>query len=320
MNTVYITILKILRKIYIKTFRIKINVPYCENDPEIASRIIYNELSDDKPIMISRFGSNELNVLINYLSVKSRKKSVFNYINGTQFDWWWNKGVIKNFKEVAGFFPIDEESLGRFAELMISDMKEVDVLGTWRPEENNFKNEISGAKKITLELLNPYFSELPWTKALEGKKVLVVHPFAYTIERQYLKRELLFKNNILPQFELKTIRAVQSLAGNDTGFSDWFEALEYMKSEIDKQDYDMCLIGAGAYGFPLAAHVKRMGKKAIHLGGSLQLLFGIIGARWENPNYNPIYNYAALINDHWVRPNLKERPRNIDLVEGGCYW
>ena len=27
-------------------------------------------------------------------------------------------------------------------------------------------------------------------------------------------------------------------------------------------------LGCGAYGFPLAAHVKRMGKKAIHMGGS----------------------------------------------------
>lgn len=48
-----------------------------------------------------------------------------------------------------------------------------------------------------------------------------------------------------------------------------------MKDEIDKQDYDIALIGCGAYGFPLAAHIKRSGKKAIHLGGALQLLFGI---------------------------------------------
>ena len=54
---------------------------------------------------------------------------------------------------------------------------------------------------------------------------------------------------------------------------------------LDKQDYDICLIGAGAYGFPLAAHVKRKGKKAIHLGGALQLLFGVKGKRWEDPNY-----------------------------------
>lgn len=46
---------------------------------------------------------------------------------------------------------------------------------------------------------------------------------------------------------------------------------------MDKIDYDICLIGCGAYGFPLAAHAKRKGKKAVHLGGALQLLFGIKG-------------------------------------------
>lgn len=46
---------------------------------------------------------------------------------------------------------------------------------------------------------------------------------------------------------------------------------------MDKVEYDVCLIGCGAYGFPLAAHAKRTGHKAIHLGGSLQLLFGIAG-------------------------------------------
>lgn len=93
-----------------------------------------------------------------------------------------------------------------------------------------------------------------------------------------------------------------------------------MKDEIDHQDYNICLIGAGAYGFPLAAHVKRQGKKAVHLGGSLQLLFGIIGKRWENPNYNKHYDYAALINEYWVRPGAKFQPKNSKKVEEACYW
>ena len=67
--------------------------------------------------------------------------------------------------------------------------------------------------------------------------------------------------------------------GQCSQFNTWFDALDYMKSEIDKYDYDVCLIGCGAYGFPLATHVKHNGKQAIHLGGTLQLLFGIKGNR-----------------------------------------
>jgi hypothetical protein len=61
----------------------------------------------------------------------------------------------------------------------------------------------------------------------------------------------------------------------------------------------------------LAAHIKRMGKKAVHLGGSTQFMFGITGKRWEG---NPF------INEHWVRPSLEETPAKAALVEGGCYW
>ena len=203
---------------------------------------------------------------------------------------------------------------------MIQDIPEVDVLGSWLPDEQLFEQELKNCQKIHFELLNPYFSKTPWTKALAGKKVLVIHPFARTIAKQYKKRELLFKDDLLPEFQLMTIQAVQSIAGTPTSFDDWFAALDFMKAEIDKQDYDICLIGCGAYGFPLAAHVKRKGKKSFQLGGSLQLLFGISGKRWENANYNSQYNYAQLINEHWVKPGDEEKPEGAVNVEGACYW
>ena len=79
-------------------------------------------------------------------------------------------------------------------------------------------------------------------------------------------------------------------------------------------DFDIAIIGCGAYGFHLAAHVKRIGKKAVHLGGATQALFGIIGKRWEN---NKVSFY---INENWIRPLLEEIPENANTVEGGCYW
>ena len=127
----------------------------------------------------------------------------------------------------------------------------------------------------------------------------------------------MFKNpNVLPAFKsLQTIKAVQTIAGQKSEFVDWFSALDYMKAEIDKRDFDIAIIGCGAYGFPLAAHVKRIGKKAIHLGGPTQLLFGIKGKRWiDNPNFNNI------INEHFVFPNDSDKVKNANKVEGACYW
>ena len=226
----------------------------------------------------------------------------------------------------AGFFPSTVDKIERFCELMMDDIKQVDILGSWVPQEYCFREYLSKAQKVQLCLLEPFYSVNPWSRALKGKNVLVVHPFAKTIEAQYKRRQFLFSNeDILPEFNLYTIPAVQSLGGETHGFSDWFEALQWMKDEIDKINYDICLIGCGAYGFPLAAHVKRQGKKAVHLGGSLQLLFGIRGKRWENPNHGindgvPPNFYVNLMNDYWVRPDDGLKPPSADKVEGGCYW
>ena len=317
---------KVLRKVYRKFFSKTVNnrVEHPEMfDPQYASDHIYSLLASDKPCMIARFGSTELSCLLNYMSVKSHKHQYIKYIKGEVSDWWWNEKYMGYMKNNAGFFPVDEEHLSRFGELMIEDIKQLDLLGSWIPEEEKIAlGENNSIVKVRLLLLEPYWGTQPWTRALKGKKVLVVHPFAPLIEKQYREhRKKLFENpDVLPAFELQTIQAVQSIGGETNGFHDWFEALQWMKDEIDKRDYDIALIGCGAYGFPLAAYVKRQGKKAVHLAGALQLLFGIKGKRWETPNYSADYNYTQLFNDYWVSPDASLKPKNADQVEGACYW
>ena len=61
--------------------------------------------------------------------------------------------------------------------------------------------------------------------------------------------------------------------------------------------------------------VKKLNKQAIHIGGGLQILFGIKGRRWDvHPEISQLYN------DSWVRPSNNEKTLNIDVVEGGTYW
>lgn len=327
MNRLSIYSLKALRKIYSTIFGVK-NAQSLDSvqDAAVASKIIYDALIADKPCMIARFGSTELLCLKNYLGVKNNKGSYVNFIKGNAHPWWWEENIINQMQQWSGFFPAQEDKIEKFCELMLQDIPEVDILGSWLVDEQLFAKELELAQKVHLRLLEPYWSNAQWTKALEGKKVLVVHPFAKDIELQFKKRKLLFKNDILPDFQLTTIKAVQSLAEEETEFKDWFEALEYMKTEIDKVDYDICLIGCGAYGFPLAAHVKQMGKKGFHYGGALQLLFGIRGKRWEDPNYGvkqwgiPFGFYHNLMNEHWIRPSETGKPQKAQIVEGACYW
>jgi hypothetical protein len=88
-----------------------------------------------------------------------------------------------------------------------------------------------------------------------------------------------------------------------------------MCAEVEKVDFDIAIIGAGAYGLPLAFHVKSLGKKAIHMGGATQILFGIKGKRWDHHEV-----ISKLYNEHWVRPLPSERPEHYYDIEKGCYW
>lgn len=323
MQKKFIKLLKKLRRRYIERHDLPQPRPLNkEMDPDIISSHIREKLLSPEPCMLSRFGAVEIGCVVNYLGIYHQKRKIIKYIKGEAFPWWWEEETMYPMRNNAGFFSATPELLKHFSEMMIEDMPLIDILASWRFEEEYFSKELQNAYKIDFEPYNPFWSDVPWTAALENKKVLVVHPFAETIQKQYLRKELIHKDpRVLPTFDLQTIKAIQTIGNQGDGrFETWFDALEFMKNEIDKMDYDVCLLGCGAYGMPLAAHVKRSGKKAVHLGGSLQLLFGIRGARWENSNYNATYNYSKLMNEFWVKPSATETPSKAQQVEEGCYW
>ena len=319
---------KVARRLYCKVVKEPAYQPEDDtiNCPDTTSELIRSKIHEGAPYMISRFGSTELSCILNYLSVTADRKQRISYMLGKSSAWWWQESIRKQMKEWSGFFPSSEQALNKFCELSLSDTKQVDLLGSWLGCERLIPSFSEGLQKTRLLFLDPYWSEIPWTSALEGKKVVVVHPFKESIEKQYRIREKLHRSGVLPDFDLTVVRSVQSLGGSGQ-YNSWFDALDMMKSELDALDYEIALIGCGAYGMPMAAHVKRMGKIGIHIGGSLQLLFGIMGSRWESADYAKStrdsftqVNYSQLKNTDWVKPMKSERPSNSASVEQGCYW
>ncbi len=264
-------------------------------------------LNSKAPIMISRLGSVELAVCNNYLSNCVNNQSV------------WNPKLLFSIKNNAGVFPNNEAIISKFASHYLESSKQIDLLGVWHNfgedlVANHFCPRATLAPLVSLEPY--YFLDKPWSKHLANKKVLVIHPFEETIKKQYQNREALFTNpDVLPPFQLITFKAVQSLGQKAEGFKTWFDALESMQDQIKNIDFDTAIIGAGAYGLPLAAYVKQLGKQAIHMGGATQILFGIKGKRWDT---HPII--SKLYNEHWVYPSGKDKPTNYKNVEDGCYW
>lgn len=323
-----------LRLVYRTLTRKKFPRPECECDRQIANDMMYKLLASDKPCMITRIGAQESNCTINYLCITSDKplwRKWWDYISDNTQTPWWNPNALKSIQTLSGVFPPTIEIAERFAKLYMEDVPETDMLACIHYTEK-FMPVPNSAYKIQFETNLPYFVERPWTRVLRGKRVLVIYPFEQTIRQQYAKRELLYSNpDILPDFELITLKAVQTVAGNESEFSDWFEALHYMERQIDNVEFDIALIGCGAYGLPLAAYIKRKGKKAVHLGGGVQLLFGILGKRWtiDYPKISPWHylpgkdiniDYTPLFNEHWCYPLPVDTPSNTKAVEGACYW
>lgn len=221
---------------------------------------------------------------------------------------------------LSGFFG-EVTELDNFSRLMESSLGDMDLIGVWYNQMEDYMIHHYAAKDVTLgrlEGLEPWYNpEKPWTRLLAGKKVLCIHPFKESILTQYEKQSQLFPGTeILPAFELRCVKAVQTLMNQkDDRFETWFDALDYMYEEAMKEDFDLALIACGAYGLPLAAKLKRAGKQAVHMGGALQLLFGVKGKRWDDSaQLKPYYS------DAWIYPLDADQLTNGDSVENGCYW
>ncbi|MBD5489841.1 MAG: hypothetical protein HDR13_13805 [Lachnospiraceae bacterium] len=257
-----------------------------------ANKLMQDFIRGNDPFFYSRWGTTEGNIIYR------NKIGILEKLD------------CEGGQTYSGIFPPTDSVIKKYINITEEAAREIDVLcaGFWcRQVEELFRIYSPEAKLVGCG------QELgEWSSALKAMRVLVVHPFSSLIEKQYQKRDKLYQNpELLPAFELKTYKAVQSLGGNEE-YDSWIEALSQMKEDICKIDFDIALLGCGAYGMPLGAFIKHdLHKKALHIGGALQLFFGVKGKRWDN---------LGIYNEFWVRPTDDLKPQNYKIVEDGCYW
>ena len=275
---------------------------------EEGRKLLKETIIQGKPYMAARFGTTEGTTYVKYWETILKYGNRFEMFPQTQVD---------NICLYSGFFPNSKKDIWKWAELETEACGDLDLLGVM-----HFLNEEWVVKYFCSQaalMPNGGLASAAhgWASVLEGLKVLVVHPFTDTIRKQYENhREEIFPGtNALPKFDLKCVKAVQTIADQeDSRFKTWFDALDYMTDKITKEDFDVALIGCGAYGFQLASRVKRMGKIAVHMGSTVQTLFGIKGSRWNSQYSHKMYN------DAWVYPSEAETPKGFEKVENGAYW
>ena len=267
-----------------------------------GNNIISQKIKENRPFAVVRLGAVEMHCINRFLKHQNFSKS-----------------EREQALYCAGIFPNDNTTLNKFCEEYLNAVTECDIIGVWgiSSEKHIVKHYTNHAQIIPSKSIEPYYFEHSWSANLKDKKVLIIHPFTESIQHQLKHRQNIWQNpNILPEFaKAEFVKVVQSNAGATTEFSDWFQALQSMKEQISQKDFDVALIGAGAYGLPLSIFCKQLGKQAVQLCGATQILFGIKGKRWDN---HPVI--SKFYNGYWIRPLSSETPPEIQKVEGGSYW
>lgn len=272
---------------------------------EEGNKKIGELINSSQPFIAGKMGAVEQQVMKYHLSKK-----------------YWDDGMRWHASNHAGVTPPSDFVLDFFTREYVEALANVDLLTIWFPDQIHSeefvisKHLCKNAEFVAgMQALEPYYHQDPWSKYLEGKKVLVVHPFEASIQEQFLKKDMLFEDkSILPDFDLITFKTYQTHGGGDTDLS-WDVCYKDMVERISKIDFDVALVGCGAYGLPICNQIKKMNKSVVHVGGALQIMFGIKGNRWDGMQaVNRFYN------ENWKRPFDSEKTRNHSVVEGSTYW
>ena|SRR5436190_13288410 len=150
-----------------------------------------------------------------------------------------------------------------------------------------------------------------FSDSLPGKRVLVVSPFSASIEANFANRGGFFKDYNYPDFDLRTLDTPITYSGLPKEYyphRDWFETAEALKAKVKDAEFDIALLACGSYAVPLGVFIERqLRRQAIYVGGVLQLFFGVMGRRYDNPFF-----ISQINTDTFILPI--ERSKYLDHV------
>lgn len=274
---------------------------------EVSSQISH-AINNSNELLLGKIGSNEQLLMLWASGIP------INLPLGLK--WWVSFAETLGCTTNAGVKPRSRESYLELYNHFVQTLNTTNILGLFKlPREKKLWQKFASSSLICNHLfLTPFFSEHPWTKSLARKRVFVVSPFLKLFQKQLEKRQLIWQNSeILPDFSLHGYEFPYLI--DEECKLNWQIVYQDVVAKMHSSSFDVALFGCGALGFPLAHEAKRLGKVGIHLGGTLQLLFGVSGKRYEEHPY-----FSQYINEYWLKPSVVFRPTNYITVEGGCYW
>jgi hypothetical protein len=289
-------------------------------------------LSGDAPVFLSRIGGSDTNALISYLQEKEwpeelRRPNIQKHqfmvrrFNGyydkssddnlyykyceTLFDCYKQSGhlIFCNYQLLSLYFKgfLDPQFYSEDFEDKNGFVKLVDEIVAAQPDIICYPYQF-----IERAIFDQWDLFRVFSKILPGKKVLVISPFAESIQLNFPNRDKFFNLGfVYPDFRLEVYNTPITYDGLPDEFyphANWFETLEQMKADIAKIDFDVALLSCGSYALPLGVFIdQELNRKAVYVGGMLQIFFGITGRRYEG-------SFEGQINPkYFIRPVEREK-------------
>lgn len=297
---------------------------------------IKQSIANNEPIIIGKIGAIELQII--YQTILISRKMLNDYHPQIRYE------AINT----AGMHPPNNNTFSIFTNAYLEAIKEVNVLASWNDnllqvEEmlwNQFINintntrptEIKGI--VDLTSLESFYTtpDYWWQNLYKNKTILIISPFTKSISKQleYSQRDKVWSgkwNNFWDKsINFKYIKfshpyATLSKKEQEQYPPTFIDVIEKYKKEINQiGDFDIAVVGAGCYSISLCSYIKTHTQHtAFHLGGGLQMMFGVYGNRWFQ-NGNPSDFFKEYINEHWIRPSGDEVPEGFRKQENGAYF
>jgi hypothetical protein len=295
---------------------------------------IKQALEDKKPIVIGKIGTNELLLLYCYHLISKGLMKEF------------PPDVLREIEYGAGLYPIDTATIETFIKVYLESLRSIDVFASWNDRFIDFEYALfssyispssalhmSGIVELTA-LESFYTSREHWWQTLFSDRcVLIISPFVESIQKQLAasKRDKVWRgqwSGFWPDdvvFKFIRFEHPWSLLSKEEQSNPnlettkcFLDKLKRFEKEIDVSgDFDIALLGAGCFSLPLCSYIKNAKRRiAFHLGGGLQMMFGVYGARW-NISSGVFKEY---VNDAWIRPSDNEIPSGFKMQECGAYF
>lgn len=241
--------------------------------------------------------------------------------------------LIRQLKDGAGINFVNKKDIFDYTNEYISSCINTTTLCHWGNHKNScmaqqgyfllqkLMNTYPNKKYIHSRILEPFyeFENKEYEPPFQNLNILIIHSHKETIEKQIQTLDTLFDKPIFVNCTFTLIQPPRQNAGFCDGkswsyhFNNWKNKLD---EELKNHSFDTSLVSAGGFGMITCNYLFTKHKlNTIYVGGGLQLLFGIKGARWNN---HPII--SNLYNKNWTNVLPNDIPPQKQICENGCYW